>query len=61
MNFKPGIDVDFTAKQKGRDIPVVWTYHFGKGKVCYAVPGHTTDKHEKSVCGREFFSAGCNG
>ncbi len=37
-----GIDVHFTAKHEGKDIPVVWTYRYGKGKVCYAVPGHTT-------------------
>jgi type 1 glutamine amidotransferase len=37
-----GIEVHFTAKHEGRDIPVVWTHRYGKGKVCYAVPGHTT-------------------
>ena len=40
--LQPGIDVHFTAKHEGKDIPVVWTYRYGKGKVCYAVPGHTT-------------------
>lgn len=38
----PNIKVHFVAKHEGKDIPVVWTYHYGKGKVCYAVPGHTT-------------------
>ena len=52
--LEPGIDVHFTAKHKGRDIPVVWTYHYGKGNVCYAVPGHTTGKYEKSVCTENF-------
>ena len=37
-----GIQVHFTAKLEGKEIPVVWTYRYGKGKVCYAVPGHTT-------------------
>jgi type 1 glutamine amidotransferase len=36
------IEVHFTAKHEGKDIPVVWTYQYGQGKVCYAVPGHTT-------------------
>jgi type 1 glutamine amidotransferase len=40
--LQPGIDVHFTAKHDGKDIPVVWTYCYGEGKVCYAVPGHTT-------------------
>jgi type 1 glutamine amidotransferase len=38
----PGIEVHFTAKHEGRDVPIVWTYRYGKGKVCYAGPGHTT-------------------
>jgi type 1 glutamine amidotransferase len=40
--LEPSIEVHFTAKHEGRDIPVVWTYRYGKGKVCYAVPGHTS-------------------
>ena len=40
--LETGIEVHFTAKHEGKDIPVVWTYRYGKGKVCYAVPGHTT-------------------
>jgi type 1 glutamine amidotransferase len=40
--LEPSIEVHFTAKHEGKDIPVVWTYCYGQGKVCYAVPGHTT-------------------
>ena len=40
--LEPSIEVHFTAKHEGRDIPVVWTYRYDNGKVCYAVPGHTT-------------------
>ena len=40
--LEPSIEVHFTAKHEGQDIPVVWTYRYGNGKVCYAVPGHTT-------------------
>jgi type 1 glutamine amidotransferase len=40
--LEPNIEVYFMAKHEGKDIPVVWTYRYGKGKVCYAVPGHTT-------------------
>jgi type 1 glutamine amidotransferase len=37
---QPGIEVHFTAKYEGDDIPVVWTHTHGRGKVCYAEPGH---------------------
>ena len=40
--LEPSIEVHFTTKLEGKDIPVVWTYQYGNGKVCYAVPGHTT-------------------
>jgi type 1 glutamine amidotransferase len=40
--LEPDIEVHFTTKHEGKNIPVVWTYQYGKGKVCYAVPGHTT-------------------
>ena len=39
---EPGIEVHFMAKHEGKDIPAVWTSRYGQGKVCYAVPGHTT-------------------
>lgn len=35
------IEVHFIAKHYGKDVPVVWTYRYHKGKVCYAMPGHT--------------------
>jgi hypothetical protein len=41
--LQPGIEVHFTARHEGQDVPVVWTYRYGKGKVCYAVPGHTAE------------------
>ena len=41
--LNPNIDVHFTAKLDGKDIPVVWTHRYGQGKICYAVPGHTTE------------------
>ena len=40
--LQTGIDVHFTAQHDGKDVPAVWTYQYGKGRVCYAVPGHTT-------------------
>ena len=40
--LQPGIKTHFTAKHEGEDVPVVWTYKYGDGRVCYAVPGHTT-------------------
>ena len=48
--LQPGIEVHFTAQLQGRDVPVVWTYHHGKGKVCYAGPGHTTG----SMCNKTY-------
>ena len=41
--LQPGIEVHFTAQHQGQAVPVVWTFRYGKGKVCYAVPGHTTE------------------
>jgi type 1 glutamine amidotransferase len=40
-DLQPGIETHFAATHAGQEIPVVWTYHYGQGKVCYAVPGHT--------------------
>ena len=40
--LQPGIDVHFAAQHNGQAVPVVWTYRYGSGKVCYAVPGHTS-------------------
>ena len=40
--LQSGIETHFTAKYEGEDVPVVWTYQYGQGRVCYAVPGHTT-------------------
>ncbi len=34
--------VHFSAKCESKEIPIVWTTLYGKGKVCYALPGHTT-------------------
>jgi type 1 glutamine amidotransferase len=36
------IMVHYSAKLDTKEIPVVWTFLYGKGKVCYALPGHTT-------------------
>jgi type 1 glutamine amidotransferase len=40
--LQPGVDVHFTAEHEGNEVPAVWTHRYGAGKVCYAVPGHTT-------------------
>jgi type 1 glutamine amidotransferase len=37
---QPEVKIHFEAMQGGAPVPVVWTYRYGKGKVCYAVPGH---------------------
>jgi type 1 glutamine amidotransferase len=36
------IQVHFNTSHEGKDIPMVWTALYGKGKVCYAMPGHTS-------------------
>jgi len=35
------IQVHFTARHDDRNLPVVWTHHYGKGRVCYFTGGHT--------------------
>lgn len=39
---QPGITVHFTTVSKAEEVPVVWTHTYGKGRVCYACPGHRT-------------------
>lgn len=41
--LQPGITAHFTAMHEGDEVPIVWTYHYGQGRVCYAVPGHRTE------------------
>jgi uncharacterized protein len=41
--LQPGIDVHFTISHDGQEAPAVWTHSYGAGRVCYAVPGHTTE------------------
>jgi type 1 glutamine amidotransferase len=41
--LQPGIKPHFTATHEGKEVPIVWTYHYGQGRVCYAVPGHRTE------------------
>lgn len=39
---QPDIEVHFTTEYEGEAVPVVWTQTYGKGRVCYACPGHRT-------------------
>ena len=48
-DFQPGIEVHFAARHQGKDVPVVWTCRCGQGRVCYAVPGHTTSTMKNST------------
>ncbi len=34
------IEPRFTAQYQGQPVPVVWTRAHGRGRVCYACPGH---------------------
>lgn len=40
-DLQPGVDVKFDTDYRGSRVPVVWTYSYGEGRVCYAGPGHT--------------------
>ena len=40
--LQPGITAHFISAHEGQEIPTVWTHQYGKGRVCYAVPGHLT-------------------
>jgi type 1 glutamine amidotransferase len=39
-DFQPGITPHFVTMHTGQRVPVVWTYRYGEGRVCYASPGH---------------------
>jgi uncharacterized protein len=41
-DLQPGVEIHFTARLTGEEVPVVWTHRYGQGRVCYASPGHTT-------------------
>ncbi len=45
----PQIVVHYAAKHNGQDVPVVWTHQHGQGRVCYAVPGHTSQSMSNLV------------
>lgn len=55
--IQPGIEVHFFTHYRGEKVPVVWTYHYGQGRVCYAVPGHTASSMEHPAV-REIFRRG---
>jgi type 1 glutamine amidotransferase len=40
--LQPGIQTHFYADYQGKKVPVVWTYRYGRGRVCYLVAGHTS-------------------
>ncbi len=44
--LQSGVQVHFQSLYQGQGVPVVWTYRYGDGKVCYAAPGHTTRSME---------------
>jgi type 1 glutamine amidotransferase len=39
-DLQPDIEVYFASSYQGQSIPIVWTRLHGKGRVCYACPGH---------------------
>jgi type 1 glutamine amidotransferase len=41
--LQPEIEAHYTAIYEDNDVPVVWTYQYGLERMCYAVPGHTTE------------------
>jgi type 1 glutamine amidotransferase len=55
--IQPGIQVHFFTHYRGEKVPAVWTYRYGQGRVCYAVPGHTASSMEHPAV-REIFRQG---
>lgn len=47
--LQPGIHTHFQAMHDGQPVPIVWTYHYGAGKVCYAVPGHRVETMQNAT------------
>jgi type 1 glutamine amidotransferase len=39
-DLQPEITPHFTALDGTKEVPVVWTHRYRRGRVCYAVPGH---------------------
>jgi len=39
--MSPDIQVQYVTVQEGQEVPLVWTFAYGAGRVCYAMPGHT--------------------
>ncbi len=39
-DLQPDIEVHFTTLYEGQPVPMVWTRTHGKGRVCFACPGH---------------------
>lgn len=39
--LQEGVEIHYTAEIAGKEAPAVWTHHYGRGKVCYCMPGHT--------------------
>lgn len=38
--LQPGITPHFVTTYEGQEVPMVWTYQYGEGRVCFAGPGH---------------------
>ncbi len=39
-DIQPDIEIHFTTTLDGQSIPMIWTRTHGKGRVCFASPGH---------------------
>ncbi len=42
-DLKPGIRPHFIAMDEHEQVPLVWTRSYGRGRVCYASPGHQAE------------------
>lgn len=47
--LQPGITPHFTATHEGQEVPIIWTNHYGHGRICYVVPGHRTETMRNST------------
>jgi uncharacterized protein len=57
--MSPDISVHFATIQEGEEVPVVWTNLYGRGKVCYVMPGHTV-KSMKNPAVQKILQEGLN-
>ena len=57
--YHPENTIHFYVEKNGKKEPVVWTRHYGKGRVCYLAIGHCA-KSLKNPCVQKIIHSGLN-